>query len=63
MIQFVQHVLTDQGDAYPFELAQIIAELELSLPKSKLTRENFPRYIHTLLPKSDEVVRLFMLFM
>ncbi len=47
-----------QGDAFPYEKARIIAEMELSMPQADLDNVDlFPRWLHALEPKSGSEVR------
>jgi hypothetical protein len=57
MAEFMARVHQEEGDAYPYELARIIAELELSMTTKDINRQNFPRWLHTLIPKSDDMSR------
>lgn len=57
MAEFMARVHQEEGDAYPYELARIIAELELSMTPKDINRQNFPRWLHILIPKSDDINR------
>eukprot|EP00045_Choanoeca_perplexa_P018224 m.282627 g.282627 ORF g.282627 m.282627 type:complete len:1666 (-) comp17752_c0_seq11:672-5669(-) len=54
MSEYMSQVHEREGDAYPFELATIIAELELSMPRRLINEHNFPRWLHMLTPKSED---------
>ncbi|EDQ85533.1 uncharacterized protein MONBRDRAFT_29209 [Monosiga brevicollis MX1] len=56
MSEYMAQVHQEEGDAYPYELATIIAELELSMPQEVVAgnRSFFPRWLHSLVPKNDD---------
>ena len=42
----------EEGDAFPFEKARIIAEIELTMADTLLqNKECFPKWLHVLRPK------------
>jgi hypothetical protein len=52
-----------QGDAFPFEKARIIAELELSMtPEDFHNPSLFPKWLHVLAPKNHSQVSWGFLF-
>eukprot|EP00043_Microstomoeca_roanoka_P008232 m.79420 g.79420 ORF g.79420 m.79420 type:complete len:1567 (-) comp14156_c1_seq5:209-4909(-) len=56
MDDFMQKINDEEGDAFPFEKARIIAEIELSMGEDVLSnRSYFPRWLHMLTPKGGEL--------
>eukprot|EP00050_Salpingoeca_kvevrii_P003178 m.216393 g.216393 ORF g.216393 m.216393 type:complete len:98 (+) comp10784_c0_seq3:3956-4249(+) len=52
MDDFMQKINGEEGDAFPFEKARIIAEIELSMTPEQLQDETlFPKWIHIMSPK------------
>lgn len=50
---FARFSLLAQGDAFPYEKARIIAELELSMTAEDLANPRFfPKWLHVLAPKN-----------
>eukprot|EP00051_Salpingoeca_urceolata_P016732 m.224040 g.224040 ORF g.224040 m.224040 type:complete len:577 (+) comp18764_c0_seq9:185-1915(+) len=57
MQDFMDRINQAEGDAFPFEKARIIAELELSMPRHQLRDPAlFPKWLHVLTPKNVFVV-------
>eukprot|EP00049_Salpingoeca_infusionum_P007130 m.116055 g.116055 ORF g.116055 m.116055 type:complete len:594 (-) comp13589_c0_seq2:1508-3289(-) len=56
MDDFMQKINDEEGDAFPFEKARIISELEMTMHPSLLKDQTlFPRFLHVLSPKGGEV--------
>eukprot|EP00730_Choanoeca_flexa_P003264 TRINITY_DN11346_c0_g1_i2.p1 TRINITY_DN11346_c0_g1~~TRINITY_DN11346_c0_g1_i2.p1 ORF type:complete len:820 (+),score=150.12 TRINITY_DN11346_c0_g1_i2:141-2462(+) len=54
---FMQRINDDEGDAFPFEQARIIAEIELTMSDTELAEvAYFPRWLHVLKPKGGETM-------
>eukprot|EP00055_Hartaetosiga_balthica_P013124 m.65999 g.65999 ORF g.65999 m.65999 type:complete len:1782 (+) comp8174_c0_seq1:61-5406(+) len=56
MDDFMQKINDEEGDAFPFEKARIIAEIELVMGKELFMRaDTFPKWLHLLVLKGGEL--------
>lgn len=54
MDDFMTRINDEEGDAFPFEKAKIIAELELMMPAEYLDNPDFfPKWVHLLKAKGE----------
>ncbi len=53
MDDFMAQIHQEEGDAFPYEKARIISELELSMTPADLANKRFfPSWLHVLAPKN-----------
>lgn len=53
---FMARINQEEGDAFPYEKARIIAELEQSMSQEELGRKDyFPKWLHVLMAKNNNV--------